>query len=718
MSPPTLVDDRLAQALGRLDARLHREVRRLRTRTSLSLDELRGLYISDECVDELLKAPPASDEAVGDPPSPAAALADVEPWRRVSEEFGLSAFDLDVLLLALAREVDGKYETLFGYLNDDVTRKWPTRALALRVCTGDTTTRPGFRSRLGDRAPLVAAGLVSVIAPSEHPSWLGSGLALPPLVSHALLGLDDLDAHLPLTIDVIAGGSHATDLPLSPDVRARLVRLAELLVSTLAGSHPLVVLTGVAGSGRTCATAMLAHSIGVPLIGLDFHGRVPVDRWVESARIAVLYQRLTGAAILVRGTDAWWDREGALRAETLRVLASFTSGRGPVVLAVEPGQRWRELLAAHRVIEIALDVPSAAERRTIWKQALARDGVSTSADADVVAALADRFALPPRQIERAAQAAADARAVEAAEGPLARTDDPLAGALFEAARARTRDALGALAVRAPTRHGWDDLVLPPPTMRSLREITEAVRHRTLVLDTWGFARRVPSARGLKILFAGGSGTGKTMAASVIARELEVDLFVIDLAGVVSKYIGETEKNLDRIFRAAWSANAILFFDEADALFGKRSEVKDAHDRYANIEVAYLLQKMETHEGVVILASNLPRNLDAAFSRRMQYVIEFALPSEPDRERLWRGMFPADTPLGDDVDLTFLARHFPLAGGDIRNVALDAAFLAAQNGRTIRMPHLVRAMARQIAKQGRVPSAADFKHYHGLIAADA
>ena len=205
-----------------------------------------------------------------------------------------------------------------------------------------------------------------------------------------------------------------------------------------------------------------------------------------------------------------------------------------------------------------------------------------------------------------------------------------------------------------------------------------------------------------------------MTAGVIARDLGLDLYKIDLSGIVSKYIGETEKNLDRIFRAAQCSNAILFFDEADALFGKRSEVKDAHDRYANIEVAYLLQKIEEYEGVVILASNLSKNIDEAFSRRMHYVVEFPLPDEAHRERLWRGMFPPEVPLGEDVDFQFLAKQFPIPGGDIRNVALEAAFLAAQDGKVVTMKQLATALARQMMKQGKIPSATDFKQYHALI----
>jgi SpoVK/Ycf46/Vps4 family AAA+-type ATPase len=258
--------------------------------------------------------------------------------------------------------------------------------------------------------------------------------------------------------------------------------------------------------------------------------------------------------------------------------------------------------------------------------------------------------------------------------------------------------------------------LPPSTLGRLRELAAAIRHRHIVYGQWGFGERVVTGTGIKALFAGVSGTGKTMAAGVIARELGLDLYKIDLSGVVSKYIGETEKNLDRIFRAARAANAIVFLDEAEAIMGKRSEVKDAHDRYANIEVAYLLQKLEEHDGIVILATNLKRNIDDAFNRRIQYVIDFPRPQETERERIWRGMFPAVSPLDPDVDFGFLARQFDLAGGDIRNVVLDAAFLAAEDGGVIGMGAIVEALARQLAKQGKTPIGNDFGKYQPLLLA--
>jgi SpoVK/Ycf46/Vps4 family AAA+-type ATPase len=255
-------------------------------------------------------------------------------------------------------------------------------------------------------------------------------------------------------------------------------------------------------------------------------------------------------------------------------------------------------------------------------------------------------------------------------------------------------------------------VLPAATHGRLRQIVQAVRDRPTVLRQWGLERRA-GGYGLRVMLAGPPGTGKTMAVGAIAAELQLDVYRVDLSQTVSKYIGETEKNLDRIFDAAVAANAVLFFDEADALFGKRSEVKDAHDKYANVETAYLLQRVESYPGIVFLATNLSRNLDSAFSRRIHFVVEFSMPDHEERARLWSGMLHG-VPVQADVDLEFAARQFALSGGDIRNVVLDAAFRAARDGGAVAMRHLVAALRVQLVKSGRAPSGTEFRQYVRLL----
>ncbi|RPJ86196.1 MAG: ATP-binding protein, partial [Acidobacteria bacterium] len=258
--------------------------------------------------------------------------------------------------------------------------------------------------------------------------------------------------------------------------------------------------------------------------------------------------------------------------------------------------------------------------------------------------------------------------------------------------------------------GWEDIILPKDQMQQLRELAHHVRREQVVMGDWGFAAKLPRGRGLTTLFSGPSGTGKTMAAEVLAKELGLDLFKIDLSGVVSKYIGETEKNLNRIFTEAEDSNAILFFDEADALFGKRTEVKDAHDRYANIEVSYLLQKMEEYRGVVILATNLRKNMDEAFVRRMRFIVDFPFPDEVQREKIWAGVFPDQAPIDPGVDYRFLGRRLSLTGGNIRNISIRAAFLAAakdQENPQIEMEEVIAATKREFQKMGRLHSDEDF-----------
>ena len=308
----------------------------------------------------------------------------------------------------------------------------------------------------------------------------------------------------------------------------------------------------------------------------------------------------------------------------------------------------------------ALDLPSYTERRKIWSDALSDSALSTFD----INNLASRFTFEAGKIR---DVLSHAKAFSNGDGFTA--DD-----IYGACRARSGQRLGAYAKQITPRYRLEDIVLPEDRMNQLREICHHIRHRHTVYFAWGFEKRLALGKGLNILFSGPSGTGKTMAADIIANELNLSMYQIDLSSVVSKYIGETEKNLNRLFREVASGDVILFFDEADALFGKRTEVKDAHDRYANIEINYLLQKMEDYDGIVVLATNLSKNLDEAFLRRLHHSVEFPSPEESQRLLIWKEIFPDDTPLGTDIDYPFLAERFKLSGGNIKNVAADCGLL--------------------------------------------
>jgi SpoVK/Ycf46/Vps4 family AAA+-type ATPase len=356
-----------------------------------------------------------------------------------------------------------------------------------------------------------------------------------------------------------------------------------------------------------------------------------------------------------------------------------------------------------------LPKPDYDQRLALWQQHLA--ALPQSADLSF-SAVASKFTLTDGQINAAAQQVAAALKTRPPDEQLVTGDD-----LHQAARWCSNQALRELARKIEPKHSWSDAILSPLCARQLHEMYLSVKHRHVVYSQWGFDDKLAYGKGVTALFYGPSGTGKTMVAGILARELGLDLYQIDLSTVVSKYIGETEQNLSRIFHAAEASNAILFFDEADALFGKRSEVKDARDRYANIEVAYLLQKMEEYDGIAILATNLHGNMDEAFARRLHHTVEFKQPDVRMREQLWRGVFPAQTPLSPQLDFTFLARQFDLSGGNIRNAALSAAFLAADADQPVSMEMIVTAIARELQKMGKLSTRDVFQHYYAALQQD-
>jgi hypothetical protein len=628
--------------LAWLDSALELEVRRLRARYELSRDEFCGLYISDEQVDRLLEREGGGIVS----PTPPDGF-DASPLAKVRTDFDLSATETLAIVVALAPELDGKYETIYAYLNDDVTRRAPTI---------DTCLRLGVpAAQLDADARLLRAGLLEVV-PADY--WRSSAVRSRVPLRRFLTGSQ--------LVPRPAGD--ACDHP----VRTRLER-----------GLATVVLVGRAEDGLRLARA-LAGSGGQRL--LEVHDGTIRD------------SLLTGQL-----HDAWiWiapevlERDG--RGEARRAGASDT-----VTLFSIPTTAAVDAFFAdtdHEVVRLA--PPDARARERLWCAALQERHVRAT-DEDDVRTVARLFALGPAQIGRAAAAAGRSEIVDLAT-------------LTRHARTQSNESFGGLASPVEQTHGWSDLVLPEPTMGQLRELAGAIRNREHVFHEWCLARQA-GGTSLRALFSGASGTGKTLAAGVIAQELGLDLFRVDLSAVVSKYIGETEKNLERIFAAAVGSNAILFFDEADALFGKRSEVKDAHDRYANVETAYLLQRIEQYDGVMILATNLSMNMDEAFSRRIHFEIEFPLPDEHLRIRLWRTLLGSGAPTTGDIDFGFLARQFTLAGGDIRNIVLSAAFLAAYEKSPIGMRQLLRAVGRHRRRQGKVPSATEFKDYLQFVTAD-
>ncbi len=592
--------------------------------------------------------------ADGDPPSP---LDDL------GVAFRLDDFELDVLLLALAPELDPAYAVYFASLQDDPRATHPTVETVLSLLIASSTERLERRRQLGPAGTLVRDELVRP----------GTALEVDPQIVRFVSGDEGLDPRLDAVARLVRPRSA---IPAAPALSSFLAE---------AGDEAAVLLLGARDAGGLERAEALAHDRGTPLLVL--HAAAAAERGDDlehAARAAVREAALCGALLCVADLDG-------LERPALRALAAgLRRRRAPLV--VVGADRHLEDLTGLELDVVPLASPSPADRRSAWARALGDDAAAIDLDT-----LASRFRLGPDAIARAVEdGRARARLRAAAGGP------PGLGAadLLAGARARSGHELARLARRLEPVFSWDDIVLPADSVTQLREICDRVVHRDRVVDDWGFRRSLGIGHGISALFAGSSGTGKTMAAGIVANELGLDLYAIDLASIVSKYIGETSKNLDRIFRAAEDANAVLFFDEADALFGKRSEVRDSHDRYANVEIAYLLQKMEVHEGVAILATNLRQNLDEAFARRLGFTVHFPFPNTADRREIWDRVWPDEVPLGADVDLDDLAERFRLSGGNIRNAALAAAFLAAADGTAVRREHLLRAVRREYQKLGR------------------
>jgi SpoVK/Ycf46/Vps4 family AAA+-type ATPase len=691
--------------LARLDLLLQREILRLRARYELTLDEFRGLYISDRAVDELIRAARRGD---ADPSAEAlterarAILGERElapfdaatPWAALARALCLSNAERDLVLLALAPELEPKYETLFAYLNNDVTRKLGTAELAGRLFADSVEERVALRGCLAPDAPLMALGILEFAPATRDAPRAQRGLRLAAPLVDWLQGLPYVSERL-VGIARLSRQQSTVSLPSPHAAYYAAGDVFPVLVVTASSAEEA---QDDADRGLTVA--------GESVLMLDLRALRSAQAPMEIGCAVEQMCALFGLTLLAAPLDAVFDAEGRPLEAPAAAMERLCVRARRVVLAGGASLRWREVVGrqsrAARAVELRLPPSDALQRAAAWRETLGPH----AADFDVEA-LADRFALSVTRIGIAAQRAFDRAGFDGRAAPTQQE-------LFEAARAASAEGAEGVVRQLPTPFSWDDLVVPPNVRQRLDDVVRAIELRPKVLDQWGFARRTAGARGVKVMFAGASGTGKTMAAAIVARALGLEVHRVQLASVVSKYIGETEKNLDRAFDAANRSNAVLFIDEADALFGKRSEVKDAHDRYANVETAYLLQKMEDHDGIVILATNLADNIDEAFSRRMHFVVEFPLPDAASRERLWRGMFPAEAPRAANVDFPFLARQFTLAGGDIRNIVLDAAYAAAQRSAPIAMGDLLRAVARQHEKRGKVPGASEFREYFDLL----
>ncbi|WP_350282067.1 ATP-binding protein [Nitrosomonas sp.] len=704
----------LRDRMALLSLKLHREVLLMRAvRGNERQESFLGLFISDQDIDALLAELHGS--VVHDFPDGDSLSARMDklhramlvrlslggpalPHQRLAEAFALQGHELDLLLMAVAPELDNRFARVFGFLHDDVSRKRLSAGLALQLLGSGDELALALRQSLHPDSPLLRFRLLQVLDDDSH-TLFSRGLKPDNRIASFLLGLEQRDEEL---AEVMIRSWSSVRLTLRDDACTRSA--VDLQAQWQARPSPLV-LELATGADVDVWLMLFCGQAGLGVMTIDWPRLVAIEP-SQAARVlrkAVREAHLSGILLHLRDVDDRQPRLYALLMSLATPLLCLSSARALPLqeMALPP--------LGTKVVSL-----SAANRLACW-QASVPEGVAL--DEGLLQTCANRYPIGVRAIEHVCRHLPAAPADQSGTGDARESvmsADPFPLALRRACRQQVGERMRDVAQRIETGFDFSDLVLPPLTMIALREIVERQANTTTVFQDWGLGSVFRQSEGCAVLFVGPSGTGKTMAASVVANELGLDMYRVDLSGVVSKYIGETEKNLERIFTAAAQSEVVLFIDEADALFGKRSEVKDAHDRYANIEVSYLLQKMEEHKGVVVLASNFCQNIDDAFFRRFSAVVEFNSPGVGERLRLWEKLQQSRTPLAENIDLLFLAERFELSGGHIRNCIMTAAFQAAAQAEALNMQMLIRAVSREYAKLGKPISKNSFGDYYAAV----
>ena len=607
--------------------------------------------------------PPAGMEPVITSSQPDASGSEhISSLEVLTQSFHLSSFERAIVVLCAGMQLDSSLVSLCAAAQGGSNRSYPTFSLALAALP-----TPHW-SALNPEAPLRRWRLIE-ITNQPGASLTNSPLTIDERVLHFLTGIQYLDERL---VGLLRAVHPMDDIAPSHAAQGHYIAVAW---SQPHRQVPVIHLCGADELTKRAVAASGSAEAGFGLYGLAAD-QIPANAQ-EVENLARLWEResiLTASALYVE-TEGIDINDAKAVAQVSRFVERV---QGPVILSSR--DRWRPLDRSVKSLDIGK--PTAKEQQDAWEGLLRTANVNVNGHASqLVAQFNLSFAGIRASVDEAFESASDG--------------DALAQALWEAGRSQARARLENLAQRIEPVAQWNDLVLPPSEKAILQEISSHVRHRSKVYESWGFGGTCRRGLGISALFAGSSGTGKTMAAEVLANTLHLDLYRIDLSSVISKYIGETEKNLRRVFDAAEDGGAILFFDEADALFGKRSEVKDSHDRYANIEINYLLQRMESYRGLAVLATNMRSALDPAFLRRIRFVTNFPFPEFAQREEIWQRVFPADAPT-EGLNASLLAR-LAIPGGNIRNIAMNAAFRAAEEGTPVRMTHLAHSARHEFVK---------------------
>jgi AAA+ superfamily predicted ATPase len=623
----------------------------------------------------------------------------------LQKTFNLSSFDLDILAIAIAPELERSYERVYAYLQDDMTDTRPTVDLVFNLLCFNISEKLSRRKHFTSNAPLISNRLLYL---SPAPTLLSQHLILDSQVMRLLLQQPGLDDRLTSRSQLLESDRVSNTLYLKTEIQTTLEAIAS---EDWQKQQPLILyFQGSDRTGKRHTAQIIAKNLKCSLLIADLT-KLLDDKSNFEEKIQLLWREawFFDRLLYLDNFDLLYLPENQTLYRSF--LVELEKNQGITILAGL--ENWIPTATKVKgVITVPFTMPESSQRRECWETHLKEAQIDIEeSELDV---LSDRFVLTPNQIADAVTTAYNKIRWRSQTTKFLTQKLEKSRSLFldlcSTARAQSGRDLAILARKIEPKYTWDDIVLHPDRIRQLQDICKEAEYRELVYQKWGFAGKLSLGKGINVLFSGSPGTGKTMAAEVIANHLQLDLYKIDLSQIVSKYIGETEKNLNRIFKAATNSNAILLFDEADALFGKRSEVQDARDRYANIEVGYLLQKIEEYEGIAILTTNLRDNIDKAFERRLRFIINFNLPDAENRYLIWQKVFPENAPCSSDLDLKFLAQNFEITGANIRHIALTAAFFAADNSGVIDMNHIIQALQREYQKMGQVLRTRDLGQY--------
>ncbi len=690
------VFEELARRLRRTDLLLLRAVRRQRARPAIrAKGQFWGSVITDDEVDELLRAHgeieyPAGADGLEDAVEVSKKLRDAPGGRfnRLRDAFALDGDDADLVLLALAPEISAGYGKIFAYLNDNLNQAFLTVDLATRVLRPGRRERLALQSRLMAGAPLIKNRLLLLNPPDGAETHTARRVHPSARMLRWLLEEEELPEGV---------GFRPLDTTRDPFIPAPTRKRIEEIEGSLTSAITVTIIGATTGARE--ATAMsVARQVGRPLV------RVDMDRcqqYLEQPWDLIRELRLSRALPYIINVDSSQE-DPQLRIQTTRLGSALSSLPYPVLIGGSDRRTVSGLLGSERTsLTIQVAKTTLQERIAAWTEAFEERGWQTR---DVVE-LSERFysvggTTIQRCMERA-QAECGGR-------------EPNQEALWAAARECSRPEFRGLALHVIPRYHMDDLILPAKVKEQLNHLTNYLSEQETVYHQWGAIKVRPRGYGIKALFSGGPGTGKTMAAEAIAGALGLDMFRVDLSSVVSRWVGETEKNLREIFDAAEGGAAVVLFDEADSLFGSRGDVKQAQDRFANQEVSFLLQRLEVFEGCAILTTNLQENIDEAFLRRFGAVIEFPMPGPMQRRELWKMAIPKGAPVDPDLDLAKLADQFVLPGGNIVSSAINACIIASGRRESVAMRHVVEAIARELVKMGKQVSRVHFGEYYEFV----